>query len=240
MPHTRPCDDRNRHQIYNMDGEDEIEVGCENTSKARPAKNWEYGSFPRETDAVQQSVGKAGAAIVHRRINEFIPEENTRRFNHGTMWSTPAEPERGNDEMVTIGHESLIKWDDIVDQNLSIIPTSIMAIGADMAEQQVKMMFRSVSAACDQSGNVVNAGKRPLADAFVEMLEKIEFGVDRNGEVSMPSLYVPPDTGDRMIGELEDQPEEYQERIKGIIEAKKAAALNAEQARLDRFKRPPE
>ena len=74
----------------------------------------------------------------------------------------------------------------------------------------------------------------------MEMLEKIEFGVDRNGEVSMPSLYVPPDTGDRMIGELEDQPEEYQERIKGIIEAKKAAALNAEQARLDRFKRPPE
>lgn len=223
-----------------MDGEDEMEDGSERTSKATPALRREYGSFPRETDAVQESVGKAVAGIVRRRTNEFIPEENTRRFNHGTTWSTPAKPELGEDEMVTIGHESLIKWEDIVDQNLSIIPTSIVAIGTDMAEQQVKMMFRSVSAACDRSGNVVNAVERPLADAFMEMLEKIEFGVDRNGEVSMPSIYVPPDTGDRMIGELEGQPEEYQERIKGIIEAKKAAALDAEQARLNRFKRPPE
>ncbi len=222
-----------------MDKGDELEDGCERSSKATQALRREYGSFVWETNAVQESVVKAVVGIVRRRTNEFIPEENTRRFNHGTTWSRPATPELDEDEMVTIGHESLIKWEDIVDQNLSIIPTSIVAIGTGMAEQQVKMLFRSVSAACDRSGKVVDGVERPLADAFMEMLEKIEFGVDRSGEVSMPSIYVPPDTGDRMIGELEGQPEEYQERIKGIIKAKKAAALDAEQARLDRFKRPP-
>lgn len=222
-----------------MNVEEEIEAGCESAIEQMPVVLGEYGSYPRETAAVQEAVGTAIVGIVRRRTHDFIPEENTRRFNHGTTWITPAKPELGKDEMVTIGHESSIKWDDIVDQNLSIIPTSIVSIGTDMAEQQVKMMFHSVSAACDRSGNVVDAAERPLADAFMEMLEKIEFGVDRSGEVSLPSIYVPPDTGDRMIGELEGQPEEYQQRVKCIIEAKKTAALDAEKARLNRFKRPP-
>lgn len=222
-----------------MDGGNEIEDSCERASEATRALRREYCSFSRETEAVERSVAKAIGDIVRRRTNEFIPEENTLRFNHGTMWSSPAKPELGEDEMVTIGQESLIEFKDIVDQNLSIIPTSIMTIGTEMADEQIKMMFRTVSAACDQSGNIVRAAERPLAEAFMEMLEKIEFGVDRSGEVSIPSIYVPPDASDRMIGELEGQPDEYQERIREIIEAKKAAALDAEQVRLGRFKRLP-
>jgi hypothetical protein len=198
----------------------------------------EFGSYVRENSAVQQSVTEAIGALARKRVHEFIPEENTRRFMHGTAWSAPASPDMAPGEMTTISDVFEMKWADIADHNLSIISRSITEIATSMADQQVKNLFQSVSRVCDQSGNVVDAVERSIADAFMEMIEKIEFGVDANGEVSLPSIYVGPDMADRILKELQDQPPEYQARAEALIEEKKAAALTTEEARLKRFRAP--
>ena len=196
----------------------------------------EFGGYVREARAIQEATTEMITAIARSRVHEFIPEENTRQFIHGTGWSSPASPERVPEEMLTIKNVFTVKWADVADHDLSIVSASIMSIANSMADQQIKNMFQSVSKACDRSGNVVDAAQRSIPDAFMGMLEKIEFGVGADGDVSMPSIYVGPEMATRVLDELQNQPPEYQARAEAMIEKKKAAALANEQARLDRFR----
>lgn len=196
----------------------------------------EFGGYVKETRAIQDATTEAIAAAARSRVHELVPQDNVRRFMHGTGWSTPASPERGPDEMVTIQHVSTLNYSDVADHNLSVISASIREIANGMADKQIQNMFRSVSKACDRSGNVVDAAQRSFPEAFIEMLEKIEFGVGPDGEVSMPTVYVGPDMGDKIVEELKRQPPEYQARAEALIEEKKAAALAKEEARLNRFR----
>jgi hypothetical protein len=142
--------------------------------------------------------------------------------------------------MITIKDMFVVKWADIADHDISIICQSISSIANNMADEQIKHLFQSVSKVCDRSGNVVDAAQRSIPDAFMEMLEKIEFGIGADGEVSMPSIYVGPSMGDRILQELQNQPPEFQAKAEALIEQKKANALASEEARLARFRTTPE
>jgi len=124
----------------------------------------------------------------------------------------------------------------VADQNLSKVLATITRAAEGMAEQQVINVFQAITKACDSSGNVVDAVNRALPDAFMEMLEKIEFGIDRNGEVEMPTIAVGPGMGERMLASLETQPPEFQARAEAMIAEKKAGALSRERARLERYR----
>ncbi|UUL83987.1 hypothetical protein [Sphingomonas qomolangmaensis] len=196
----------------------------------------EFGDYVKERQAVQAAMVAVIGAITQTRMNEIVPEENVRRFMHGRGWSSPAVPERAPEEMVTIQDEWAIAWQDIADHDLTIIPKTILGVAGSMAEQQIQHVFQSVSRVCEESGNTVQGGNRPLPDAFMEMLEKIEFGVGPDGDISMPSIYVAPNMGQRILTELQSQSPEYQAKAEALIEGKKASAIAKEQERLQRFK----
>jgi hypothetical protein len=64
-----------------------------------------------------------------------------------------------------------------------------------MAEQLVGVLVSTMSKVTEGTGNVVNAGGQPLSfEVFYEMLEKLEFSLDENDELVMPSMVVHPDT----------------------------------------------
>lgn len=196
----------------------------------------EYGSYPRETRAIRNAVGEAIAALARKKVHALVPEENTRRFFHGQGWSSPASPDRAPNDMVTIRQETSIGFADVADQNLSKVLATITQAAEGMAGQQVMNVFQAITKACDSSGNVVDAVNRALPDAFMEMLEKIEFGIDQNGEVEMPTIAVGPGMGERMLATLETQPPEFQARAEALIAEKKAGALSRERARLERYR----
>lgn len=213
--------------------EDDLENLIENCDIKVPR---EFGDYFREHKAVQAAVTSAISSIASRRVNEIIPEENTRRFMHGGGWSTPASPELEHDELVTIEDRFELKWEAITSHDLSAMLAAIAGIGNRMADQQIRLMFQTVSRICDKSGNVVSAVEKSMPEAFMEMLEKIEFGVGADGEVSLPSIFVGPDMGNRIVEELMQQPPEFQAKAQALIEEKKASALADEKLRLERFK----
>jgi hypothetical protein len=220
---------------FGMDDDSDADpaIGAE-PSNREPRR--EFGGYVKETRAIQDATTEAIAAVARSRVHELIPEDNVRQFMHGTGWSSPASPELGSDEMIRIEHVSTVNFSDIADHELSIISAAIREIANGMADKQIENMFQSVSKACDRSGNTVDAAQRSFPDAFMEMLEKIEFGVCADGEVSMPTVYVGPKMGDKIVEELKSQPPEYQARAEALIEEKKAAALAKEEARLSRFR----
>jgi len=196
----------------------------------------EFGSYAAEARAVQEATGKAIGAIARTRVNEIIPEENTRRFVHGGGWELPASIEPAHNKTMLVKDSYSVQYADVVNNDLSIISKSIMGIAERMAEGQIRGVFEAVSDVCDKSGNIVDGAQRPMPEAFLEMLEKIEFGVDSKGEISMPTVFLAPGMVDTVVNNLNSQPPEYQARAEALIEEKKAAARERERERLARFR----
>ena len=219
---------------HNFSSDDRRAVGEASDHQLRA----EYGSYAAEADAIRKSFSESVGALARSRVHKIIPEENTRRFIHGAGWSAPASPTKARDKVMVISDEYISKYADIVENDLSVIPAAIIKIATNMADQQIRNMFQTVSEVCDESGNVVDGAQKPFPEAFLEMLEKIEFGVDKKGEISMPSVFVGPEMAERLVTQLESQPPEYQARAEALIEEKKTAALAAEAERLARFRKP--
>jgi hypothetical protein len=102
---------------------------------------------------------------------------------------------------------------DAIEGNFSDVVAAI----ADTAEQFLSSMmpniFEHISEICDATGNVVSGKDRPIWDAMVEVLETIAISFDDEGNPSLPSIVMHPDTA----AKLGDPPEGYEETVNEII-----------------------
>ena len=168
-------------------------------------------------------------------ISYYISPGNTHRFRHGGDWNHPGAPEAINGGMQT--HSAIIEtqFQDLVDNDLGAIDRSAQLFIEAMHQQFTQMLYLTVSAACDRSGNTVDAKKEgSLENAFMAMIEKIQFSVDKNGKVQLPK-FLPPHTDARMMAALEGASQEYKERLEVIVARKIEAALGREVERKAKF-----
>jgi hypothetical protein len=160
------------------------------------------------------------------------------RFNHGSGWAYRANSESspGNLQTVTTGWE--VKFKDIINGDLSLIENSLSGVTEDMQRNFMKMMYATISESCDRSGNVVDAKQSgSIAAGFLEMLQKIELAVGRDGQVHMPEIHASPDMAKKIMAELKNQSPEFEKEVERIKAEKIALALQRESDRKARFKR---
>lgn len=173
------------------------------------------------------------------RRAEFINADNVQRFTHGVAWQAhnSSEPDEVT-ELRTHSHEISIRFDDIKNGRLAIIQEQADALTDAMHEALVRSLFATVSAGADRVGNVVhNQGN--VAASLVEMLEKIEFGVDREGNVTRPSIYVAPENLQALDPRLlTAQDPDIQARIEALTKKKTDDALSRERERREKFRGP--
>ncbi len=98
-------------------------------------------------------------------------------------------------------------------------------------------MYRTVGDGAESVGNTVHGEGKSFPDQFIEMLEKIEFGVDKQGVPTLPEIHASPEYAQKMLDALNAQGPEYSERVEQIKERKSAAALERERERKSRFKK---
>ena len=103
----------------------------------------------------------------------------------------------------------------------------------------MKMIYQTVHEATERTGNVVDAEQHGSpAKAFMEMLRKIEFGVDRDGAVSRPQIHLGSEIYEKFTKDIEAQGVEFREKVEELTAAKEAAALEREAKRKARFVKP--
>lgn len=184
--------------------------------------------------------------LIRRQIDlqreELIPPENVIAYSHGQGWLTN-EPQNslGEEKFKTLSHEELIKFQNIVGHDLSIVPTYILAMIKAIHDGIIKSMFEKIHEATEKTGNVVNAKELGSpAEAFLEALRKIEFGVSRDGTVSRPTFHLSPKMHETFMAELEAQGEEFKKKVEAITAAKEKTALEREAERKKKFVKPTE
>ena len=171
-------------------------------------------------------------------VSQFVPPENTHHLRHGEDWGHPGLSDATSGGVQQHTSEAVFKFQDVVDHDLSAIDHHVQKITEDMGRQFQQMMYATISAACDQSGNVVDAKAEggPL-EGFAAMFEKIQFSADKHGKVTEPQIHMSPEMFEKLREAEKSASPELLQRIKLARERKTADAIDREAHRKARFLR---
>ena len=98
-------------------------------------------------------------------------------------------------------------------------------------------MYKTISESCDKVGNTVNQNEHASqAEAFLEMLKRVDFSVNENGQVELPQIHVGTISAEPLMQALESQGEEFHAEVERIKQEKAEAALKKEKERLNKYK----
>jgi hypothetical protein len=167
-----------------------------------------------------------------QNVMKTLNPRNVQRMYHGVSWRTHSGDASAKEPSTMKQHqiEHVVKFEDVVAHRLEIIPLTIRSIVGGMQDQLMSQLYST-----EKSGNVVNAGQVGSNTlAFLEMLKKIEFGVDEEGRVTLPELHLAP--GNPLFEQLQKAGPEFEAEVDRVIQEKSAKALERERERISRFK----
>lgn len=187
------------------------------------------------SEAFTKQVG----AELQKRREELISPRNAQKFSHGRMWKTkPTEHGDEAGEMQAHSFDFLSRFADVVNHDLAKFAEAKNRLVEGLMGQFQASLYQTISQSTEKSGNtVVRGAGQSLAEVFLAALEKIEFGIDENGEVSLPQFHMGREGIEKTIADLEAQGPEFTQRVERVKAEKSELARQRERERLAKF--PP-
>jgi hypothetical protein len=181
----------------------------------------------------------AAAAFLSQQLRasleHIVSAENSLHLHHGGSWGM--DTGLGPGELKSNSAEAEIPFDALCRNEVRAFASYFTTLISAMSAAMQKEMYSTVAATAENVGNTVSQKDTgSFAQAFLEMLKKIEFGVDSRGEVSMPAIHVAPEMGKKLLAELQSQGPAYEAEVERIKQEKIKAALARETERLGKYK----
>lgn len=193
--------------------------------------------FSSLNDAVARSLQELIRTLHREDVHKVISPGNVQRLHHGTTWRTHSGDEAAKQpsEMQVHSLDHSVGFADVVEHRLELVPEMIVQIRNGMLSQLMGTLYAMVHESTESSGNLVSSKEAgsPQA-AFLQLLEKIEFGVDEDGQPSYPQIHVNPN--DTMLAELKAAGPEFEAKVDAITKSKIEDALARDAERLSKFK----
>ena len=123
--------------------------------------------------------------------------------------------------MFTVRGESSLTWDSVRNGKIDDYIRFLVDISESQRKSLARQFFKNLSEITDATGRSVNAKGQPLTvDLILDLIEKVEFGFDDDGNPQYPTLVLPPAAIER-LKHLKFTPEQ-EKRREQIIEEKRA------------------
>ena len=194
--------------------------------------------FEERTRAFHTSFNHMLRDISEKNRNQVLDPNNTLRYYHGRSWiSHNATEPKDATTMIEVSHEMEISMRQIADGDFSILERNLNELAEKFHKSLMQNLYQCAGDAADRVGNTVSAKDRPFSDAFLDLLNKIEFGVDRQGNVSRPEIHMHPSMVEKAFADMRSRGPEYEAEVNKIGEEKAKAALQKEAERKARFRK---
>lgn len=222
-------------EVRSPDGVDEP------TGASRPDPRIFCFDDPQEERAFERTVVKLMGRLVERERGALVSARNVLRMNHGRNWVHSAREPEPDTTMHSLSTELLLPFKELADNDLDLITRSIVPVSEDMSRQFAQTMYSMVGAVAERVGNVVDAkAAGSVSASLIEMMSKIELGVDRDGNVSMPQIHAGPEAHAKLVEGLKNMSLEDAAELERLRMEKSQQALNREEERRGRFRKAPE
>jgi hypothetical protein len=174
------------------------------------------------------------------RRSHVLDDRNIHSYRHGTRWSHDISL-ADTSEMKSIAAESVVHTSDVIDHEVSIIPSFVETMTEQMYGAIMTHLYQTVGDAAEAIGNTIGKEEHlgNIPQGFLAMLRKIEFGVDRYGHPQRPSLHVGPSQGEKLIKSLQSQSLEFHLEVEKVSLEKEKKATSREADRISRFRWKP-
>ena len=152
--------------------------------------------FKNESEAFQKAFTQELSTKLDAMRAKAISSQNFFRYNHSPRWKYHG-PKANDDESSMQLHsvEMGVKFEDVIQGNDGVIGQQITRAVSEFEGQFLSSLYATVSEACDKIGNVVTyKGQLNFPAAFLAMLNKIEFSIDKDGRPSLPQIHLPADS----------------------------------------------
>lgn len=169
-----------------------------------------------------------------QKMSAFVSTENMYTLHHGSSFSST---ENNESELKKHAVNVEFEYSNIrlykIEQFYGFITDFIEQISSQME----KTLYKTISDTCEKTGNTIDAKEKKLSnpEAFLEMLKQIEFSVDKNGNVLIPSIHLHPSQAKKFMDEIKAQGEEYSNKVEEIKKEKSEQAIKKENERLLKF-----
>jgi len=126
-----------------------------------------------------------------------------------------------------VGFELGVNAEEVRDGNFEALQVKLVEAAEGYAKQLSKMLYGSLQKITSATGNTIDAEGGPLTfEMFYEMLDKMEWALDENDELSKPSLVMGRDTAAKLPHTTPEQVKMLEE-----LEARKLEELLAKRRR---------
>jgi hypothetical protein len=224
-----------------MDGSErrgELLMTDERTVGARPDPRIVCFERPEDEKAFEGSVIRLVVQLNERSRETLVSRQNVMRMNHGRNWVHSAREPEPATSMHSISAEWLIPFKEIADNDLGLIGRTILPMSEEMSRQFAQHMYGVVGAAAERVGNVVSAeNASSVSRSLIEMMSKIELGIDRDGNVSMPQIHAGTEAHAKLVAELENMKPEVAAELERLRLEKTREALDREAERRAKFRK---
>lgn len=172
-----------------------------------------------------------------KELSKIILEQNMQQFHHGMKCSMPRNDGIENSGLKKFGVEIKVDYERVRNNEIKQLFDFIQNFVNGFTSQISKNMYQEISNSCEQVGNVVNKSlKMTNAESIIATLEKIEFSVNEDGAVEVPSLHVGKELAEKLKGDKELQSPEFHAKVNEILKQKEIEAQEKELTRKNKFK----
>lgn len=133
-------------------------------------------------------------------------------------------------------HQVSIEVERILANEVALLPEFILQFGEKAEQDLLSGLVREADAAAEASGNTFSIGAaESLADAFLEAVKTTHASIGADGEVSYPSLLLPPALVERLQKEIENKDLEFRARLEEAKRQQGQDARRREEERVAKF-----
>ena len=132
------------------------------------------------------------------------------------------ETEESNYELFSGALE--VNHQDLIERGPIALNEGLEKVAKELSSQQSKMVLEHVNQITAKTGNIVDAGGRPInPDLLLQMLERIEIDFGEDGQPRLPTLVVSPENYEKLREKMLEweKDEHYKRKFDELIERKR-------------------
>jgi hypothetical protein len=211
-------------------------AGDDEDQKKKPDQRKSFFLDHAAAVSFDSALVKKLGAIQSNTFSSLLPLENVQRYTHGRNLRHPAATNFYDGGMHTHSTAMTAKFQDLIEHNISVLDDALKTFERSSLEQMNAMFYGTLSASCEANGNIVDANAEGSFLAGLEaMLEKIEIGVDAQGNPQIPEIRMGSAAFAKMqIATASASPEDHA-RIEALRDRKIAEGRSREIARQAKF-----
>jgi hypothetical protein len=193
-----------------------------------------------------QEFGHALLQKMLKRLNDlreqYISPQNVCNFPHGHGWTFQQQREEGYCPEAGVfekqSTEVSYAKERILSNDLTLVEEFIFNMASRMHKQFTSQLFKEVDQTCDRFGRTTNVGKNEsLVDGLLAGLADVQLGVDADGNVSSPRMFLSEEFIEKLKLEMLTRGDSAREKAAEIRAEAERKAREREAERLAKFER---